>query len=169
MNSVETQGNSVEIRTKLFIHFHSFSQVRNTFYFWGNLIPLISPVATVKTGENSCEKKWKGIHRTGNMNSLSFHFPFPPTGFNLSSNSRPSLLIDTTFLAHPAFRPKMSLCHHHDHVASVVCPQFTRNASPSIMNSYLILILFVLFERARACAINFLTDYRICYYLLIKT
>ena len=32
------------------------------------------------------------------------------------------------FLAHPAFRPtKMSLCHR---VASVVCPQFTRNASP---------------------------------------
>ena len=104
----------------------------------------------------------------GNMNTLSFpfHFPFPPTGFNLSSNSRPSLQIDTTFLAHPTFRPKMSLCHH---VASVVCPQFTRNASPSIMNSYLILILFGLFERARACAINFLTDYRICYYLLIKT
>ena len=32
-----------------------------------------------------------------------------------------------SFLAHPAFRPKMSLCHH---VASVVCSQFTRIASP---------------------------------------
>ena len=31
------------------------------------------------------------------------------------------------FFAHPAFRPKMSLCHR---VASVVCPQITRNASP---------------------------------------
>ena len=31
------------------------------------------------------------------------------------------------FLAHPACRPKMSLCH------CVVCPQFTRNASPSIL------------------------------------
>ena len=30
-------------------------------------------------------------------------------------------------LAHPDFRPKMSLCHR---VASVVCPQFTKNASP---------------------------------------
>ena len=48
---------------KLFISFHSFSQVRNTFPNSGNLILLISPVATVKTGENSCEKKWKRINR----------------------------------------------------------------------------------------------------------
>ena len=31
------------------------------------------------------------------------------------------------FLAHLACRPKMSLCH------CVVCPQFTRNNSPSIL------------------------------------
>ena len=36
---------------QLFIRFYSFSQVLNTFHFWGNLIPFISPVATVKTGE----------------------------------------------------------------------------------------------------------------------
>ena len=35
--------------------------------------------------------------------------------------------MDYAFLAHPAFRPKMSLCHR---AASVVCPQFTKNASP---------------------------------------
>ena len=35
------------------------------------------------------------------------------------------------FLVHPAFRPEMSFCHR---VASVVCTQFTRNASsPSIL------------------------------------
>ena len=38
---------------KLIIFFHLFSQVWNTFPSWGNLIPLISPVATVKAGEIS--------------------------------------------------------------------------------------------------------------------
>ena len=40
----------------------------------------------------------------------------------------------THFLAHPAFKPKMSLCHCVASVVcrllSVICPQFTRNASP---------------------------------------
>ena len=50
---------------KLFIRFHLLAQVRN-------VIPLISPVATVKTGE----KKWTGILRE---TWIPFHFPFPLT------------------------------------------------------------------------------------------
>ena len=61
--SGEFWWNSVEIRQKAFHSFHSFSQVQNAFPSWGNLIPLISPVATLKTGENSSEKKGKRSHR----------------------------------------------------------------------------------------------------------
>ena len=70
-----------------------------------------------------------------------------------------------SFLAHPAFRPKMSLCHR---VASVVCClsvlSVVRSLSTihkkrfSSLNSYPISIMFVLLERARACALNFLTN-----------
>ena len=77
-NSGEFWGNQTKSFSLVFTRFHSFSQVRNTFSSRGNLIPLISPVATVKTGENSGEKKWKGIHKkTWIRFSDSFHFPFP--------------------------------------------------------------------------------------------
>ena len=64
-NSGEFWGNSGEFwrilgksEPQLFTSFHLFSRpVRNTFPSWGNLIPLISPVATVQTGENSVGKK----------------------------------------------------------------------------------------------------------------
>ena len=53
-------------------------------------------------------------------------------------------------LAHPAFRPQMSLCHR---VASVVCCLSTIHKKCfSSLNSYPISMLFALFERARACA-----------------
>ena len=91
-NSGEIQGNSGEFlgnsggfwgnQTKsfslVFTCFHSFSQRRNTFPSWGNLIPLISPVATVKTDENSGEKKWKGIRREKWIR-FPFHFISPPS------------------------------------------------------------------------------------------
>ena len=82
-NSGEFWGNQTKSFSLLFTRFHSFSKVRNTFPFWGNLIPLISPVATVKTGENSGEKKWKGIRRETWIR-LPFYFvsPSPPISFN---------------------------------------------------------------------------------------
>ena len=49
--------------------------MRNTFPTCGNIILLITPVATVKTGENYCLKKEKGIIRE---TLFSFHIPFPP-------------------------------------------------------------------------------------------
>ena len=58
-NSGESCGFSGKLDKKLFIRFHSFFQVRNTFPSWGNLIPLT-------TYKNYCEKKFL----------LSFHFPF---------------------------------------------------------------------------------------------
>ena len=45
---------------KLFTSFHSFSQVRNTFPSWGNRIPLISPVATVKIPGEKSEREFAG-------------------------------------------------------------------------------------------------------------
>ena len=79
-NSGEIQGILGKSDEKLFIFFHLFSQVWNTFPSWWNLIRLISPVATMKTGENFCEKKWKEIHRE---KWIPFHFisPSSPTSF----------------------------------------------------------------------------------------
>ena len=54
-NSEWIQANSGEIQMK------RYSQVQNTFASWENLIPLISPVATAKTGENSSEINWERI------------------------------------------------------------------------------------------------------------
>ena len=63
------QGNSGKSDENLFMFFQSFSQVWNTVPSWGNLIPLVSPLANVKTGENSFEKSER-------------EFPSPPTSFN---------------------------------------------------------------------------------------
>ena len=81
-NLGEFWGNQTESFSLVFTRFHSFSQVRTTFPSWENLILLISPVATVKTGENSGEKKWKGIRRETwicfHFISPSLHPPSPP-------------------------------------------------------------------------------------------
>ena len=84
-NSGEFWGN----QTKSFpFVFHSFSQVRNTFPSQGNLIPLISPVTTVKTGKNSCEKKLKGIHReTWIPFPFQFISPTPPPPYKFQLHS----------------------------------------------------------------------------------
>ena len=62
-NSGEVQGDSGEIRWKAFYFFSLVFPGVKYISLSGNLIPLISPVATVKTGENSCEKNWKGIYQ----------------------------------------------------------------------------------------------------------
>ena len=72
-NFGENQGILWKSDEKLFIFFHSFSQVWNTFPSWGNRIPPISPVATVKTPV----KKVKG-NSPWNVNSLSFPLPARP-------------------------------------------------------------------------------------------
>ena len=68
-NSGKFCGNQMK---KPLIFFHSFSQVRNTFTssVLGKSNSLISPVATVQSGE----KMWKGIHRE---TWIPFHFISP--------------------------------------------------------------------------------------------
>ena len=96
-NSGEIQGILGKSDKKLFIFFHSFSQVWNTFLSCGNLISPISPVATVKTGENSCEKKWKGIHRETWI-PISFPLPTRPVSITqyCSHNFR-SIVVHSIF------------------------------------------------------------------------
>ena len=53
-NSVEFKGILGKSDEKLYFFFTRFPRCE---IHWVNLIPLISLVATVKTGENSCEKK----------------------------------------------------------------------------------------------------------------
>ena len=92
------------------------------------------------------------------MLSVSGYNKFLPCKTRLSKYWAGQYSLGLFLLAHPAFRPKMSLCHR---VASVVCCLSTIHKKCfSSLNSYPISIMFGLFERARACALNLLTDFR---------
>ena len=84
-NSGEFWGNQTKSFSLVFTRFHSFFQVKNTFPSWGNLIPLISSVATVKTGEifgEKCGREFSGKREF----AFSFIlFPLPHDQFQLQS------------------------------------------------------------------------------------
>ena len=80
-NSGEIHGNTGEIRQKAF---HSFSLVfpdaKYIFLFrsWGNLIPLIFPVATVKLVKTPMKKSEREFTWKCEFPFLFKTFPFPP-------------------------------------------------------------------------------------------